>query len=193
MLRIRFNEAKATQTAALILKLHRGRMFYVKLMKLLYIIDREALLRWGRPVSTDRYVSMDNGPVLSRVLNLIVDEPDQAEGRVFWRKYISRPQNFQVSLVRQAPTDELSRAEEALISEIVEKYRKVGRWQLVDLTHKFGEYKNPDGSMIPIEYSDILKAVGKTPAQIRSILSELENISVTDSLLASQKCQPNAY
>ena len=36
-----------------------GKMSYMKLLKLLYLVDREALLRWGRPVSTDRYVSMD--------------------------------------------------------------------------------------------------------------------------------------
>ena len=34
-------------------------MSYMKLLKLLHLVDREALLRWGRPVSTDRYVSMD--------------------------------------------------------------------------------------------------------------------------------------
>ena len=68
---LRFNEAKATQAAACLLKLRGGQMSYLKLVKLLYLADREALLRWDRPITTDRYVSMDNGPVLSRVLNLI--------------------------------------------------------------------------------------------------------------------------
>jgi uncharacterized phage-associated protein len=50
-------------------------MSYLKLIKLLYVLDGEALLRWGRPVTTDRYVSMDNSPVFSRIYNLIREEP----------------------------------------------------------------------------------------------------------------------
>jgi hypothetical protein len=47
-------------------------MSYLKLIKLLYIVDREALLRWGRPVTTDRHVSMPKGPVVSQIYDLIV-------------------------------------------------------------------------------------------------------------------------
>jgi len=42
-----FDETKATQVASRILKMRGGRMHYLKLIKLLYIIDREALQRWG--------------------------------------------------------------------------------------------------------------------------------------------------
>ena len=33
-------------------------MSYLKLLKLLYIVERTALLRWGRSVTFDRFVSM---------------------------------------------------------------------------------------------------------------------------------------
>jgi hypothetical protein len=47
---LRFNDPeKATEAAAKFLKLRGGRMSYLKLIKLLYLLDREALLRWGRP------------------------------------------------------------------------------------------------------------------------------------------------
>lgn len=72
---LRFNERRATEAAARFRKLRGNRMSYLKLIKLLYLLDREALLRWGRPVTTDRYVSMDNGPVVSRVYDLIREEP----------------------------------------------------------------------------------------------------------------------
>jgi uncharacterized phage-associated protein len=68
--RLRFNEAKATEAACLLLRLRGGKMSYIKLIKLLYLLDRTSLLRWGRPVTTDRYVSMDQGPVVSQVYNL---------------------------------------------------------------------------------------------------------------------------
>ena len=53
-----FNEEKATQVAGALLLKAGGDMPYLKLIKLLYFVDREALLRWGRPVTTDRLVSM---------------------------------------------------------------------------------------------------------------------------------------
>jgi uncharacterized phage-associated protein len=46
-------------------------MAYIKLIKLLYLADREALLRWGRPITTDRHVSMPKGPVVSQIYDLI--------------------------------------------------------------------------------------------------------------------------
>jgi hypothetical protein len=46
-------------------------MSYIKLIKLLYLVDREALLLHGRPVTTDRYVQTDQGPSLSQINDLI--------------------------------------------------------------------------------------------------------------------------
>jgi uncharacterized phage-associated protein len=71
MLNLSFDESKATEAAAFLLSRSDQTMNYMKLIKLLYLADREALIRWGRPISTDRYVSMKHGPVLSNVLNLI--------------------------------------------------------------------------------------------------------------------------
>src|SRR2546422_3039383 len=89
---LRFNERRATEAAARFLKLRGGRMSYLKLIKMLYFLDREALLWWGRPVTTDRYVSMDNGPVVSRIYDLIREEPVPGTEQI-WRLYISAPQD----------------------------------------------------------------------------------------------------
>ncbi len=66
-------------------------MSYMKLIKLLYLADREALARWGRPITTDSYVSMKHGPVLSEVLNLITDP---LSDQTFWARHISEPEHF---------------------------------------------------------------------------------------------------
>src|SRR3989304_7235844 len=96
-MRLPFNEAKATQAAAMLLKMRGGTMSYMKLLKLLYLADREALLRWGRPISTDVYVSMDHGPVLSKTLDMINEGPDTG-GRI-WAEYISSSSNYEVTLL----------------------------------------------------------------------------------------------
>lgn len=153
-------------------------MSYMKLLKLLYLVDREALLRWGRPVSTDRYVSMDRGPVLSKTLDIISEGAEDHVGRT-WAEYISPLLgDHEVELLRKdPPRDELSRAEEKLIGEIFEKFGRLTRWQIVDHVHTLPEWIDPHGGAISIEYRDILRAGNKTEIEIESILQELRNIA----------------
>src|SRR3954454_12281726 len=175
---LRFNERRATEAAARFLKLRGGRMSYLNLIKLLYLLDREALLRWGRPVTTDRYVSMDNGPVVSRIYDLIREEPAPGTDPV-WRQYISAPQEYEVALLTEPATDELSRAEEALIEEVFGKFGKMTRWDLVRVSHELPEWQDPNGSAIPIQYRDILRAGNKTESEIATVEAELESLATT--------------
>ena len=179
---LRFNERRATEAAAKFLMLRGGRMSYLKLIKLLYLLDREALLRWGRPVTTDRYVSMGNGPVVCRIYDLIREEPAPGADPI-WRQFISAPNNYEVSLMVELETDELSSAEESLIGEIFAKYGKLSRWDLVNLSHELAEWQDPKGSAIPIEYRDILRAGNKTESEIAAIESELEALAAAEAML----------
>ena len=184
-LNLRFNEAKAAQAAARLLRLHGGKMNYMKLIKLLYLTDRESLKRWGRPVTTDCYVSMDKGPVLSAVLDLINNScrPGVASP---WYALISEPSAHSVSLLANAspPDEELSRAEEDLIDEIYATHGCKSQWALVDLVHELPEWKDPGGSAIPIAYADILRAVGKDDEEIDQINGELRALKKAEQLFA---------
>lgn len=179
---LRFNERKATEAAARFLKLRGNRMSYLKLIKLLYLLDREALLRWGRPVTTDRYVSMDNGPVVSRIYELIKEEPAPDEDS-FWRRHIVPAENWEVALQAEPEIQELSPAEIALIDEIFGIYGAKGRWELVRMSHGLPEWQDPNGSAIPIQYRDILRAGNKTEAEIAAIEAELEAVAVAEAML----------
>src|ERR1700730_8814788 len=139
MAHLRFNEAKATEVACRFLDLRGGTMHYLKLIKLLYLLDRTALGRWGRPVTTDHYVSMDNGPVVSRIYNLITEETPKP----LWAEFISAPLGeYEVELRKDAPTDRLSRAEEKLIHDVYDQYGRMNRWALVDYVHTLPEWQN---------------------------------------------------
>lgn len=167
----------------MLLQLGGGKMSYMKLIKLLYILDRKALLRWGRPVTTDCYVSMDRGPVLSRTLNLITEE-SSPNAHSFWAEHISEPEHYEVRLQGEPSAEELSEAEIALIQEVFGEHGRKSRWELVDLTHEFPEWQNPRGSAIPIQYRDILRAGGKTEGEIAAIEEELDGLAFADSLLS---------
>lgn len=151
-------------------------MSYIKLIKLLYILDREALATWGWPVTTDCYVSMNNGPVVSRIYDLITDERIPGEPSI-WENHISKPENYEVELLRAADLGELSEAEEKLIRDVFDKYGRLGRWEVVQICHDFPEYVYPEGSAIPIDYRDILEAFGKTPTEIAKIENRFKFIN----------------
>jgi uncharacterized phage-associated protein len=185
VMRLRFNEAKVTEAAVYLLKRRGGRMHYLKLLKLLYLADRAALLKWGRPISTDRYVSMDHGPVLSVTLNLINGGYVDFGGK--WDKVISAKDGAEVELSNPEAdfvADELSRAEEDLLSEIFDQYGHWNRWKIVDYLHSLPEWQDPNGSAIPISYRDILLAGKKTPAEISIVEEELESLSAVENILS---------
>ena len=161
-------------------------MHYIKLIKLMYLADREALLRWGVPITRDRYVSMDNGPVLSRVLNLITED----RPKPVWSQFISAPLGeYEVMLLREAPTDSLSRAEEKLLDETFQKYGHRNRWDLIDnVMHKLPEWQNPNKSTIPIQLREILKAGGESEEDIRDVLRELHAFARDEEKLTRVLC-----
>jgi len=177
-----FNEAKATQAAARVLTLRGGTMSFVKLIKLLYLADREALIRWGRPITTDRYASMDNGPVVSRIYDLITDEPPPNSFRI-WRTFISDPEDHEVRLRGDPGSGELSRPELELIDEVFAQHGRQNRWTVVDYTRSLPEWTHPDGGALPIEYRDILTAAHKTEEEISSVEEALEYAALVERVL----------
>jgi uncharacterized phage-associated protein len=179
-----FNEKKTTQAAARFLSLANKHMNYMKLIKLLYLMDRNALIRWGRPVTGDKYYSMRLGPVLSEVRNLIT-EPAAPEQEGFWVKYISRYSEWEVTLLHDAGHDELSEAEEALIDEVYREFGGYEPFELVKYLHeKIPEWKAVMQGRVPIRYSDILRTTQMSPEEIAAIRHEINEVDRVHQLFS---------
>jgi uncharacterized phage-associated protein len=160
-MRMTFDETKATQTAASFLRLAGGKLQYLALIKLLYKLDREALNRWGVPVTTDSYVSMKLGPVTSHIYNLIKESSSSAHP-TFWSSHIQRD-GYSVTLAAEPGDTELSRAEESLVREIFESDGDKSGFKLAEECHKdFPEWNDPGNSSSPITIQEILTALGKS-------------------------------
>jgi uncharacterized phage-associated protein len=125
---------------------------------------------------------MANGPVVSRIYDLIREETAPGTDS-FWRQYISAPQGWEVALLAEPDCSEISRAEATLIEEIYATYGDLNRWELVRLSHELPEWQDPQGSAIPIEYRDILRAGDKTEAEIAAIEAELESLAAAEAML----------
>ena len=182
-----FREDKATQAAAVLLRRAGGSMNYMKLIKLLYLADRESLVRHGRPITFDHYVSMKHGPVLSTVLDRISEGDPPAEVSV-WHQYIRRSGDYEVELRSECPADRLSDADENFLLGVYERYGHMDKWDLVEHLHEaLLEWIDPGASALPISYRDILKASGRSDAEIAQIEAELESVTLAESLLGSAR------
>lgn len=178
----KFHPEKAIEAAGTLLKLHGKPMKYLGLMKMLYIADRIALERIEGPISGDHYVSMDFGPVLSGVYDLIKGKPVD-DALPLWEKYISPRQNNCVQLLNDPGNDDLCEAEDEILREVYSNYGHINRFKVAELTHDFPEWKDPHGSSIPIDVEDILRNVGKSSAEIAEIQHEVEREAYFDRVL----------
>ena len=177
----RFREKRATQAAARLLVLSGGSMEYLKLMKLLYISDRKALVEMGRPITFDRFVAMKHGPVLSQTLNLM----KRTATAEYWGRYISPPDQYQLHLlVDDPPHEKLSRAEEAIVDGVFADYGHYDKYSLRDLTLTFPEWHDPGDSSQTIAVHELLIAQGLTEDDASAIEAALEDDAALDALLA---------
>ena len=182
-----FNERRVAQMAAYLLGRGKGRMNYLKLMKLLYLADRASMKRNGHPISGDRYVSMDHGPVLSQTFNLIKGAVQFAKQD--WNYWIADRANYAVSLKRKVhreALDELSEADLEVLGDVYSKFGKMDQWKLVEYTHRYcSEWKDPKGSSGPISYEDIFKALGRPRTEAKKLGARVEQHRNIDKLFAS--------
>lgn len=175
-MKLAFDQVKATQAAALFLKLAGGSLNYTALIKLLYMSDREALRRWGLPITTDKYVSMKLGPVTSNIYDLIKASANKNVRPTFWSTYIHRgdDQHF-VVMVRDPGTSELSPIEERLINEVFASRGAKDQFVLADECHKaFPEWRDPGQTSFPLDISEILAALNLSEDQASHVQASID-------------------
>ncbi len=178
-----FNEQKATAVAAYFLQQAGGQEFYLKLMKLMYLAEREAIRRSNCSITFDRFVSMDHGPVLSRTLDLITPREEIDPARV-WREYISLPEAFKVRLIAPFSSEKvLSRLEMAIASDVWQEFGSWDRWELVKHTHGLPEWHDPQGASKPIAFQDVLAGLNLNDEQVKRRYSEHKSMECLDQLL----------
>ena len=127
-----FKFDKAIQAAAYILRREPSReMSYMRLLKVLYIADRESLRQTGRPITGDKNAAMERGPVLSELLDLIKGEHLRSPD---WGRFIRRS-DYNVQLVDEPGLSNMSRFEIEMLEQVAEEHRMHDEWDMVQYTH----------------------------------------------------------
>ena len=179
MLKNLFNEKKAAQAAAYFLFRAGGPLSVLKLMKLLYLAERRSFEKFGEPMIGDRLVSMPHGPVLSCTYNHMTGELPSVEGG--WDFWIADRAEHDLALrdpdsLRSPEQDllELSDADVGILSDIWDQFGGMDQWELREYTHDHcPEWKDPEGSMIPMQPEDFFEALKFTPEQRKAAMAKL--------------------
>ena len=157
---LQFHFEKSVQAAAVLLHLDGKRMEKIRLLKLLYIADREMLAECGQSITGDTGHAMNHGPVLTRIYDCIKGQ-DARAGE--WDNFV-HSDGHSVMLVSEPDRGRLSRAEIEKLTDVTERHRNMSEWDISEATHQFPEWIDhfvKDGSR-RIPWEAMLKAQGKS-------------------------------
>lgn len=182
-----FNDRKVAHMAAFLLGLGGTRMSHLKLMKLLYLADREAMAQYGAPISGDCIVAMPHGPVLSMTLNLMDGDVESSPGG--WDSLISDKENHELSLkrtVNRDDLDELSQADIGVLEKVWKQFGHMGKWEIRDYTHDHcPEWTDPNGSSVAIPYENVFLALGRSKDVAAELSAHIEAERSLDKIFAT--------
>lgn len=166
-----FDVYKLAQASAVLLRAEpRHEMSYLRLLKLLYIADRESIAETGDAITGDRVVAMDQGPVLSNLYDIIKGIHITSTE---WNRFIER-QQYRIALVKDPGNGLLCPYEIEKLEQVSADHAHLNDWEIVNQTHDFPEWKRHyvPGTSCPIPVKDILGAVGYSEPDIQAICAE---------------------
>ena len=181
------NERKVAQMAAYFLNREGGCMSILKLMKLLYLSERESLKLYCMPMTGDHAVSMDRGPVLSNTLDL-ANNTSIYSAEDGWNLWMEPREGYEIRLKKEVcedELDELSRADMKVLENVWEEFGHLNPWKMSEYTHSLEEWENPKGTSKPIEYSRIFMALGYKEEEANQLSEHIEIQEIVDNKLHS--------
>ena len=185
-----YREEKTSQIAASFVSMEGGVIPHLKLIKLLYIADRESMKRTGFPLTFDIMKSLPHGPILDSTLSHIDNKSSNVnKSYICWNSKVINRGDYAVELVTQdLLTDSLSEDDLEVLRDVYAEYGHLTKYQLRDLTHdpkKFPEWCDPKGSSLPISYKDIFLAFGKSEETALLMADQIKTLKAADDIFDS--------
>ena len=180
-----FNITKATEVAAAFLTKSAGKINIMKLVKLIYIVDRQSFDRRGIPVVGGWYISMRNGPVTSEVLDLINAGSLGPKDDDTWKRHIGARREHTVTLLKPISPRLVSSVEYKMIEAVWRQHGDKDQWELRDWCHaNCPEWSEISGGYQAIELGRLTEALGKTPEQYQHIASEAKELTMLGEIFS---------
>jgi uncharacterized phage-associated protein len=184
-MRFVFDISKSIAATAYLCSLHGGNLTVLFLVKMLYLADRKALIKWQRPITGDRFCSLPHGPIVSRIYDLMRGRVP-GEDQVLWYRMFNRRQGNDISLIGEPDVDPLSQRELDVLKEAFDEIEAIPRGQLVDVLHaRLPEWKDPNGSSMTIDPDMIFVHENFDADEIEKIKQDLKSFHLAKATLQS--------
>ncbi|KGC61870.1 Panacea domain-containing protein [Burkholderia pseudomallei] len=182
-----FNPRKAADSAAYLLFRAEAPMSSVKLMRLLYLAERESFARYGEPLTGDELFIDKKGPTLRETHRRLNGDIGG------WEGLFQRLDSHGIALETQAPSEEyfahstvLSDTDIEVLNAVWEQFGKLDPTHLSDYLHtNCLEWIDSRGKASEVTHERLFKALGYSHEQIEELLqrlAELDNINEVLSL-----------
>ncbi len=185
----RFDTRKATEAAYLFIRREGGWLNVMKLVKLVYLLDRLSIAKRGIPVVGGVYFSMKNGPVTSELLDIINSGKLADEEAAGWDDLISARKGHMVALQKEdVSIESLSDAEIQLIDEVYQEHGRKDQWEIRNWCHQnCGEWTSLQSGRSNIGIDQIAQNVGKSPAEVERIVEEASESNLMSSIFSAAR------
>lgn len=166
-----YERDRASQAVLWLLHRHGGSLDKLKLVKLVFLADREHLARYGRPVVGGCYFAMLHGPVCSELLDDINQSGSAAPpsgGPPF------NLHGTQVQSRGPATEEMLSESDIEILHEVDRRFGQMDPFRLRDYTHSLKVWQDnyQKNTSIPIPYEDFFLDLDPRTCEMLKIIRE---------------------
>jgi uncharacterized phage-associated protein len=175
-----FRSRKAAQASTLFLNKSSGRIDKLKLIKLLYMCERDSIRIRGRPIFYDEFYSLEHGPICSNALDAINGKLDVS----IWSEYLAKKTDrdiYIVPKVNEYDLDELSTSDIDIITAVWGRLGGMTAREIRNWTHQnCPEYREIESGRLPIQLDDISAAIwGGESAHLALSVSEYRSLEAS--------------
>ena len=171
-----FNSEKSLQAVLYIANRVERKDFH-KIFKVLYIADREHLIKYGRPITGDTYIAMKDGPVPSKIDDIF----KAVRGDSYFAKYADIAKFSELFSVhdwyfilpkKEANLYYLSKTDIAELDDSIAKYGSMAWEELREKSHDYAWHATAKDR--PIAVADIMREDGADEEFINHVTSLMD-------------------
>lgn len=183
---LNFDIDKAIAATAYVIERDGGKSNMFPLIKKLYYADRSALIAWGNSITGDSLASLEKGPIVSTIYDLIKGKGQKEEHQIRWNDAIEKQSAYNMVVRKEPDRGVLSQRE----MEILEQSRitiNAIRGSIPNWLHNHcPEWENPGRSSSPIDPRTILRLALKTEQEIQQLEEANDELRFFSSLLSAR-------
>jgi uncharacterized phage-associated protein len=147
-----------------------------QLFKILYFAEKAHLAEFGRPITSDKFIAMKDGPVPSFMYDVMKEvrgDTPYAKLNIDAASLFAIEGRYMVSAKRQANIDYLSETDLDELNRSIEAFKHLDYDERVQASHDLAWQKANQNA--DINFIDIAEAAGANKEMINYIISNIEH------------------